>query len=313
MTQFHAGIGRDIAPFFPFPADLRILAAMNAPSESPTPWVVDTTAERFELDVVERSQITPVVVDFWATWCQPCRLLAPLLEKLAAEFAGRFVVVRANTDELPQVAAQFNVQSIPAVFALVDGQVVDYFQGLMPEGELRSWLDRVLLAGTLIDARASEAADPAAAERLYREVVERVPGKAEALIGLARVLLSQDRVAESRSLIEELEKRGFLEPEAMTVKTALELQAQGGGNVPQLAEAVAADPRNLDAQLQLAKALAGQARYEESLDLCLKLVEQDRAGFGEQARQVMIDIFHVLPKDSEVTRTYRRRLSSLLF
>ncbi len=109
--------GPTVLPSFPCGADLRTLKPMNAASENPTPWVVDTTAERFELDVVERSQLTPVVVDFWAAWCQPCRHLAPLLEKLATEYAGRFIVVRANTDELPHIAAQFNIQSIPTVFA----------------------------------------------------------------------------------------------------------------------------------------------------------------------------------------------------
>jgi putative thioredoxin len=104
-------------PFFPTTVKPRKLGGLNASPENSTPWVVDTTAERFELDVVERSRSTPVVVDFWAAWYQPCRLLAPLLEKLAAEYGGRVVVVRANTDELPQIAAQFNIRSIPTVYA----------------------------------------------------------------------------------------------------------------------------------------------------------------------------------------------------
>jgi putative thioredoxin len=302
-----------VGPFFPRARGTRTLDGMNAASESPTPWIVDTTAERFELDVVERSKVTPVVVDFWATWCQPCRLLAPLLERLAAEFGGRFVLVRANTDELPQMAAQFQVQSIPSVFALVDGEVVDFFQGVLSDNELRQWLDRVLLAKTLVDARADEQARPAAAERLYREVLEKSPDTVPAQIGLARVLLSQGRLDASRALLEQLEKRGFLEPEAEKVKAAITLQELGTGNVAELRAAAAADPGDLAAQLRLAEALAGQQEFAEALELCLQLVAQDKEGVGEPARQVMVGVFHVLPKDSELTRIYRRKLSALLF
>jgi putative thioredoxin len=286
---------------------------MNAASENPTPWIVDTTAERFELDVVDRSKVTPVVVDFWAAWCQPCRLLAPLLEKLATESGGRFVLVRANTDELPHIAAQFQVQSIPTVFALVDGQVVDFFQGVLSESQLRAWIAQVLLAGTLIDARAQETSRPAESERLYRQVLEQAPDKAPAKIGLARVLLGEGRVDDARALIDELETRGFLEPDAEKIKASIALQALGTGDLSALRAAAAARPDDLEAALRLAEALAGQQEFEESLELCLKLVERDRAGVGEKARQVMVGVFHVLPKDSELTRTYRRRLSALLF
>ncbi len=286
---------------------------MNTPSENGATWIVDTTAEQFELDVIERSKVTPVVVDFWAAWCQPCRMLAPILEKLAHEYQGRFVLVRANTDQLPQIAAQFQVQTIPTVFALVDSQVVDFFQGVLPEPQLRHWLDRILLAGALVDARAQEQARPAESERVYREVLAQVPDLAPAKIGLARVLLQAGQLEESRALIEELEKRGFLEPEAETVKAQIGLQAHSGGDVAALRAAAAARPDDLEAQLRLAEALAAQQEFEAALELCLTLVERDRDGVGEKARQAMVDVFHVLPRDSELTRTYRRRLSSLLF
>ena len=286
---------------------------MNAASESLTPWILDTTAERFELDVVERSKVTPVVVDFWAAWCQPCRLLAPLLEKLATELGGRFVLVRANTDELPQVAAQFQIQSIPTVFALVDGQVVDFFQGVLSEKQLRTWLDRVLLAGTLVDARPKRKRRLSSPSGSTVKSWSSPPTMCRPRSDSRESCSSRGRIDESRALIEELEKRGFLEPDAEKVKASIKLQALGTGNVAELCAVAAANPGDLEAQLQLAEALAGQQEFEESLELCLKLVERDKAGVGEKARQVMIGVFQVLPNDSELTRTYRRRLSSLLF
>ena len=286
---------------------------MSASNENQSPWVVDTTAERFELDVVERSKVTPVVVDFWAPWCQPCRLLAPLLEKLAEEYSGQFVLVRANTDELPHLAEQLQVQSIPAVFAFVDGAVIDFFQGLLPEQQLRGWVERILLARLLVDARAIEDTQPAESENLYRRLLEQTPSNSTATVGLARVLLAQGQSEAARALIDELEKRGFLEPDAEKVKAALDLQAMGTGDLAEYRAAVEAEPDDLARQFQLAEALAGQQQYEEALELCLQLVEKDKQGVGEQARQVMVGIFHVLPNDSELTRNYRRKLSVLLF
>jgi len=109
-----------------------------------SPHVVEATVERFEADVFERSRQTPVVLDFWAAWCQPCRLLAPLLEKLADEYAGRFVLVKADTDQLPQQALAFRVEGIPAVYALRNGKVIDSFTGLLTESQLRQWLAAII-------------------------------------------------------------------------------------------------------------------------------------------------------------------------
>lgn len=294
------------------------LQGMNEPTDPASPWIVETSLERFEADVLERSRQVPVVVDFWAAWCQPCRLLGPVLEKLAEDYQGRFVLVKADVDKLGPIAAQFAVQSIPAVYGVRHGQLVDYFVGVLSEPQIREWLDRFLPSeADLLVAAAEkiEATDPAEAEAKYRRAAEVAPDDAEAKIGLARVLLAEGLPGESEALIGQLEQRGFLEPEAEKVKAALELRQQGqeAGTVEQCRTALAADPDNLSLQLKLAEALAAQRQYNEALPLLLALVERDRHGTGEVARALMVDIFRLLPADSELVTDYRRRLSQALY
>jgi putative thioredoxin len=242
-------------------------------------------------------------------------MLTPFLEDLAREYDGRFVLVKANVDQMQDVAAQFQVQSIPAVFALRGSKVIDFFQGVLPPDELRRWLDRLMIESRLEEATALEDVDPERAEAMYRELVEQAKSDADsrATIGLGRALLAQKKNEEAETLLATLEKRGFLEPEAEKLKAALELEIKGAGDVDQLRAAVQQAPDDLQRQLDLAEVLAGQKKYEEALEICLKVVEKDKQKFGDPARRVMVDIFHVLPNDSELTRSYRRRLSSLLY
>lgn len=285
--------------------------AESNPAESS--WIVDTTESRFELDVIERSKITPVVVDFWATWCQPCRMLGPALEQLAREYQGKFILVKADTETMPHVAAEFQVQAIPTVFGLVDGQVVDFFQGVLAPSQLRVWIDKIIEAAELIDARAMELTDPAGAEQIYRKRLQQVPNQADAAIGLTRLLVQQQRDEEARQLIAEMEERGFLEPELQKLKAQLDLQVDANVDIAQLQAAAEAEPDNLGRKLELAEALAACKEFEPSLQLCLELVEKDKKGVGEKARQLMVDVFRVLPDDSPLTSDYRRRLASLLY
>lgn len=285
-------------------------------SNEPTPassYVVETTSRTFERDVFERSRELPVVVDFWAAWCGPCRMLGPLLEQLADQYEGRFVLVKANTEEVPDAAAAFGVQSIPAVFAVVGGKICSSFVGLLPEPQIREWLDQILTQGLLQEAQDAEPDRPEVAEALYRTALDQSPGDAHASIGLARTLLAQDRVQEAQSVLAQLESRGYLEPEAEKLKAVLAMRSKQGLDITEVRAAAAAQPENLALQLQLAEALSGIGRYQEALDLCLILVERDRKGVGESARQMMVDIFRVLPDDSELTRDYRRKLSMLLY
>ena len=134
-------------------------------------WISSTTDATFAADVLERSRERPVVVDFWASWCQPCMLLKPVLEKLAVEYDGRFHLVKAETEHNQEAAAQFNVGGIPAVYGLSGGELVDEFAGLLPEPQLRIWIDRVITAGDLVAVERLEASDSVAAEARYRELM----------------------------------------------------------------------------------------------------------------------------------------------
>ncbi|MEX0819406.1 MAG: tetratricopeptide repeat protein [Pirellulaceae bacterium] len=286
---------------------------MNEEPLKPSPWIINTTPESFEQDVFKRSLEAPVVVDFWAAWCAPCRALTPILEGLATEFDGKFTLVKANTEEVPDAAAKFNVQGIPAVYAVIDGEVVDFFTGALPEAQIRDWLHRLFTISTFAEAQRLEESAPEAAEAKYRSLAEQAPNNAEFQIGLARTLLAQKRFDDCQRVIEELERRGFLEPEAEKVKAALDLRGLEGIDLEQVRQAAAAEPDNFSLQLQLAEALAGSQQYEEALQTCLAIVERDRKGLGDSARQIMVDIFRVLPHDSGLTTTYRRKLSTALY
>jgi len=289
---------------------------MNNPSEA-SPWIIDADEATFQTAAVERSRELPVVVDFWAPWCQPCLLLGPVLEKLAGEYAGKFLLVKADVDKLPNIAAGFGVQSIPAVYAMRDGQLLDFFVGLKSEEQLRGWIDRLLPTPAeqlVIEARSLAATDPKVAEAKYIEASGFDANLVSAKIGLATLLLEQRRIDETRAILDELEQRGFLEPEAEKLKARLHLAASSDSPVElSHLRAAASDPKNLPAMLALAEGLASQGQYEEALVAALAVVQSGKKEFVEPARQLMVDVFRLLPDDSPLVTDYRRRLSTALY
>jgi putative thioredoxin len=287
-------------------------------NDSDTPQViVEATREGFEREVIERSKSVPVVVDFWAEWCGPCRMLGPVLEKLARDYGGKFILVKADTEQLGDIASAFGVQGIPAVFGLRDGQIVDTFVGVQSEAMIRQWLDRLMPSPSqqlASEAASLEGTDPALAESKYREALDLDAKQAKARIGLARVLEVQGRTDEARQQIATLEHRGYLEPEAEAVKArlALDLAAADAGDLDTARAEAEAHPDDLQARFRLAEALAAADQHEEALAICLDLVERDRQGVGEQARQTMLALFNLLPPDSPIVTEYRRKLSFVL-
>ncbi len=281
------------------------------------PFVIDVDSAGFEREVLERSKQVPVVVDLWAEWCGPCRMLGPLLEKLAAEYAGKFLLAKVDTEKAPDIAAAFGVRSIPAVFALKDGRVVDSFVGVQSESVIRTFLGRLMptpAESLVIEAEALEATDPGGAEAKFREAAALAPHESRARIGLARALLKQGRADESREILESLERRGFLEPEAERLKAELTLGegARDAGGIEAARAAVAASPDDPRARFRLAEALAAAGQHREALEIGLDLVERDRKGVGEEARKLMLAVFQLLPADSELTTEFRRQLSLIL-
>jgi putative thioredoxin len=286
-------------------------------TEAASSAVIEATALNFQRDVIERSHSVPVVVDFWALWCGPCRTLSPILEKLASEYDGKFVLAKVDIDREPELAVQFRVRSIPAVFGVRDGKRVEAFVGVQPESMIRTWLDRLLPtpAETLAAvAGPLETTDPQAAEEKYSAALSLDPDLPAAHTGLARIALAQGRLEDAQARILGLERRGFLEPEAQKIKAelTLRLQATQAGSVEAARAALAERPDDPSVKFRLAEALAAAGQYADALALCLELVERDRKGIGEKARRTMIAIFQLLAPDSELVTEYQRRLSLAL-
>jgi putative thioredoxin len=285
---------------------------------STSQWIIEATDASFDKDVVERSHELPVVVDFWAPWCGPCRALGPVLEKLADEAAGKFLLAKVNVDSSPVLAGELQVSSIPAVFVVRGGKLVDQFIGVMPEDALRRWLANLQPSDAerlIAEAKKIERDDPTAAEAKLRQAIDLEPLDRSARILLARVLTARDQLDDAEEQIKHLEERGFLEPEAEKIKAECLLRqaARLSGGVEAARKGAEAAPHDSAAQLKLAYALAGGGQYGEALERALAVFQMDRKGQGEAARKLMVDVFHLLGPDDPLATEFRRKLSAALY
>ncbi len=292
------------------------------------PPVKDATEASFVADVIEASGELPIIVDFWAPWCEPCKQLTPLLEKLVGAAKGTMRLVKVNVDESPALAQQLRIQSVPSVYAFYQGRPVDGFTGALPESELKAFFDRLLkqtgagdggeaLVQALEQAKAAlEEGDPTTAAERYGAILATQSDNADAVAGLVRCHVATGDHERARGLLDSLEDQLASSSPVQAARTALELaeqSQQSGGDLSQLKAQSAQNPDDHQARFDLALAQFANEQQEEAMESLLEIIRRDREWNEQAARLQLLKFFEVLGQAHPVTMAGRRSLSTLIF
>ncbi|MCB0153627.1 MAG: thioredoxin [Anaerolineae bacterium] len=281
-------------------------------------YVINVTEQTFAAQVLERSKTTPVVVDFWAEWCGPCRVLGPVLERLATEYQGKFILAKVDVDQNQRLSMQFRVQGIPAVKAFYNGKMVGEFTGAQPEPQVRKFIEG--LVPSQADLLARQAYDWEMSGQLpmavtnYQQALAEKPDHYRAMVGLGRTLLKQGEMAAGIATLEKI-PAGLPErsvADALIV-TAQFQQEVAGQNEAELRAKLAADPADVPSRYTLASLLATEERYAEAMDEFLEVVRRDRSYKEDGARKAMLALFTAIGEGEPLTRQYRQKLANVLF
>jgi putative thioredoxin len=275
---------------------------------------LDVGLADFQQAVLEESRHRPVLVDFWAPWCEPCKALKPVLEKLAAEYSGKFLLAKINSDDNQELAARYGVRGIPSVKAFIDGEPVDEFSGALPESEVRAFLDR-LVPGPADELRAEAAelrlaGDVSAALQKLADASKIDPSHVGVRLDAAEIMLDLNEADEARRLIAGVADAA--DARVPQLKARLQFMEAAGEDEAVLAARVAANDNDLEARLKLANLLVAAGKYEAGMDQLLEIVRRDR-GFGDDiGRKTLLSVFDLLG-GGELLSRYRRMLASVLY
>ena len=285
---------------------------MNEPAKPN--WIIDTTDAEVEQDAIKASTGQLVLVDFWAPWCQPCRILTPNLEEAVGRFDGEVRLVKVYTEVAPEIAQEFQIDSIPTVYALLDEKPVDYFQGVIETDEIEGWINMLQRHRKVLRADELTEQDPGAAVAAWDALLVDDAENAMLLIGKARALTQCGDTESATAIIDHLQERGFLEPEAEKVKAMISLSSGSDSSViDEVREKHLANPDDHKVALELAEVLASADDYEEAFQLAINVYAADKHGIGKEARQFLLTAFKALPDDNELVHQYRRKLAMLMY
>ncbi len=298
---------------------------------TPTGLVKDSDTERFVTDVLEVSRTTPVIVDFWAPWCGPCKTLGPQIEKAVLAAKGAVRMVKINVDENQELAAQMRVQSIPAVYGFFGGRPVDGFVGAVPESQVKTFVERLIkiakTAGVAEPeaspieealAAAKEALDEGAvrdAAEIYTQILQHEPANVKATAGLARCYLALGNADQAGAVIAKLPAEAAKDPDVVSVKSTVAILAEAGTirSPDALTAILAADPADLQARYELALATFALGDGEAAVDHLLEVIRRNRAWNEEAGRKMLVRLFEAFGPTDPLTISARKRLSSILF
>lgn len=278
----------------------------------------DASAESFEKEVLKASERVPVLVDFWAPWCAPCRALKPILEKLAGEYQGRFLLAKVNSDEHPQLSARFGVRGIPNVKAFVDGRLADEFTGALPEGGVRAFIDRLIPTPGEKLRRTARAlvnqGDFEEAERHLRSALELEPANHALRLDLVELLLARNSHAEADALFAPIPERERDErADRLYSVLGLWRKSRQLPAAEELQAKLSANPADLNTRLALGERLVADRRFEPALAALLEVVRQDRGALRTSARKLMVEVFTLADSQPELVSEYRKLLAGALY